>query len=90
MAVEKLIWPSRLHHLCLTTGQRPKMIEWYRDTMGLAPEETVDDMTWMRGSQRNLLLQDGEAGGASASSGSMRLAVGERWSGAHCAAAHAS
>ena len=62
MADDTLIWPANLHHLCLTTGQRPKMIEWYRDTMGLTPEETVDGMTWMRGSQRNLLLQDGEAG----------------------------
>ena len=40
------------------------MIEWYRDTMGLKPEDTDDGMTWMKGSQRNLLLQDGEAGEA--------------------------
>ena len=61
MADDTLIWPSKLHHLCLTTSQRPKMIEWYRDTMGLTPEETVDGMTWM---VANLLLQDGEAGGS--------------------------
>ncbi|MDG2033347.1 MAG: VOC family protein, partial [Rhodospirillales bacterium] len=64
MAEDTLIWPSKLHHLCLTTGQRPEMIAWYRDTMGLTPEDTGDDMTWMKGSQRNLLLQDGEAGEA--------------------------
>ena len=64
MADDTLIWPSKLHHLCLTTGQRSKMIEWYRDTMGLKPEDTDDGMTWMKGSQRNLLLQDGESGEA--------------------------
>ena len=64
MADDTLIWPSKLHHLCLQTDQRPKMIEWYRDNMGLTPEDTVDGMTWMRGSQRNLLLQDGKAGKA--------------------------
>ena len=64
MADDTLIWPSKLHHLCLTTSQRSKMIEWYRDTMGLTPEDTDDGMTWMKGSQRNLLLQDGEAGEA--------------------------
>ena len=62
MADDTLIWPSKLHHLCITTGQRSKMIEWYRDTMGLTPEDTDNGMTWMKGSQRNLLLQDGEAG----------------------------
>ena len=62
MVDDKLIWPSKLHHLCLTTGQRPEMISWYRDTMGLTPEDTDDGMTWMRGNQRNLLLQDGEGG----------------------------
>ena len=51
-----------------------------------APVEGV----WMTIAPAVRTLEDGEAGGASASSGSMRLAVGERWSGAHCAAAHAS
>ena len=62
MVDDTLIWPSKLHHLCLTTGQRPEMISWYRDTMGLTPEDTDDGMTWMRGNQRNLLLQDGKRG----------------------------
>ena len=30
--------------------------------MGLTPEDTDDGMTWMRGNQRNLLLQDGKRG----------------------------
>jgi Glyoxalase/Bleomycin resistance protein/Dioxygenase superfamily. len=62
MADDRLIWTSKLHHLCLTTGQMQEMVAWYRDAMGLTPENTGEGMTWMKGSQRNLLLQDGEAG----------------------------
>ncbi len=62
MADDRLIWTSKLHHLCLTTGQMQEMVAWYRDAMGLTPENTSEGMTWMKGSQRNLLLQDGEAG----------------------------
>ncbi len=62
MADDKLIWPSKLHHLSLCTGQLPEMITWYRDIMEMTPEDMGDGITWMRGNQRNLLLQAGKTG----------------------------
>ena len=62
MADDKLIWPSKLHHLSLCTGQLPEMITWYRDIMEMTPEDVGDGITWMRSNQRNLLLQAGKTG----------------------------
>ena len=38
------------------------MIEWYREIMDLTPQNVGDSTTWMKGSQRNLLLRYGETG----------------------------
>ena len=62
MTDDKLIWPSKLHHLSLCTGQLPEMITWYRDIMEMTPEDIGDGVTWMKGNQRNLLLQAGKTG----------------------------
>jgi len=62
MADDRLIWPSKLHHLCLSTAQLPEMVAWYRDIMGMTPEVAGGGITWMKGTQRNLLLQEGASG----------------------------
>ena len=53
MTDDKLIWPSKLHHLSLCTGQLPEMIAWYRDIMEMTPEDMGGGITWMnyRGGQ---------------------------------------
>ncbi len=63
MTTDKLIWPARLHHIHLTSGNVPDMVKWYQDSMGLTAEELGNGATWMSGKDRNLLIGPGPKSG---------------------------
>lgn len=63
MTTDTLIWPARLHHIHLTSGDTAAMVDWYGDAMGLAAEDAGDGVTWMSGAERNLLIGPGPAKG---------------------------
>ena len=60
MADDRIIWPAKLHHLCLTSGDVTAMTQWYRDVMGMTPRKLDKNLTWLAGSQRNILLTPGK------------------------------
>ncbi|HIP09821.1 MAG TPA: hypothetical protein EYG65_08840, partial [Rhodospirillales bacterium] len=62
MVNKKLIWPSTLHHLCLATKNLSGVTRWYQNVMGLSPQILADNLVWLSGSQRNMLLTRGTPG----------------------------
>ena len=58
----QLIWPSYLHHLCLATEDPLTMKKWYQQVMGMSPQTLSDNLIWLSGPHRNILLTDGPPG----------------------------
>lgn len=52
--------PAWLHHLCLSARDVPAMTGFYRDTIGLAPEQLPGGSWLMSGGQRRLIIEPGE------------------------------
>ena len=57
------LWPAKLDHICLTSGQPEVMLDFYQRGIGYESERIDDDSWLLRGAQRRLLLRAGTAGG---------------------------
>jgi len=55
------IWPARLDHICIATGQPDEMLAFYCDDVGYQSEQLAPDMWKLTGHQRNVLLTTGDA-----------------------------
>lgn len=53
-------YPARLHHLCLSARDVAGMTGFYRDAIGLSPEQLPGGAWLMSGGQRRLVIEPGE------------------------------
>ncbi len=61
MPADNPLIPARLHHLCLSARDMGAMTGFYRDALGLAPEQLPSGAWLMSGGQRRLVLEPGES-----------------------------
>ena len=53
------LWPTRLHHLRLNSDRPQRLVDFYRDTMGLAVAEHGDGIWILSGPDRRLVIGHG-------------------------------